>query len=348
MFDATIPPLAGATFTRHRVERVNMVRVLSSGDVAAVLKLDELLPVIEDAFRKQGRGGVERPDRPHYPVGTGLEGDEPLGTGLAMPAYVHGEPTFATKLVSVHEGNVDRDVSTVNAQIVLADAATGEPLAFLEGNRITGGRTGCVGGLAARELATGPVRLGLLGAGTQARWQARAIAAATDLERVRIYAPDETRVECAEDLSAEFDGVEVAAVGSPEAAIEDANVVVTATTSQTPVFPGEKLEPGTLVVGIGAYTAGMQEIDATTFDRAARVFADVPEEVAETGDVREAGLDADDLHPFSAVFEGAAGRGNPDEIIVVESVGSAVMDAATAGLVYEKAVEADVGTTLQF
>jgi len=339
---------AGATLTRHRIEMVGMVRVLSSGDVAAVLKLDELLPVIEDAFRKQGRGEVERPERPHYPIGTGLESDEPLGTGLAMPAYVHGEETFATKLVSVHEGNVDRDVPTINAQVVVADAATGQPLAFVEGNRITGARTGCIGGLATREMASRPVRLGLLGAGTQARWQARAIATATDLERVRIYAPDETRVECAEDLSAEFDAVEVAAVTSPEEAIEDANVVVTATTSPKPVFPGDQLEPGTLVVGIGAYTAEMQEIDPTTFDRAARIFADVPEEVAEIGDVREAGLDVDDLLPFSSVFEGEAGRGDADEIIVVESVGSAVMDAATAGLVYEKAVEEDVGTTLQF
>lgn len=324
-----------------------MVRVLSNGDVAAVLKLEQLLPVIEDAFRKQGRGAVVRPDRPHFPVGAGLEGDEPLGTGLAMPAYLHGEETFATKLVSVHEGNVDRNGSTTNAQVVVADAATGEPLAFVAGNRITGARTGCIGGLAASELATGPVRLALLGAGTQARWQARAIAAATNLERVRIYAPDETRVECADDLSAELEA-EVAAVSSPEIAIEGANVVVTATTSDTPVFPGGQLEPGTLVVGIGAYTAEMQEIDAVTVDRAARVFADVPEEVAKIGDVREAGLDVDDLFPFSAVFEGTAGRGDADEILIVESVGSAVMDAATAGLVYERAVEEDVGTTVQF
>jgi alanine dehydrogenase len=324
-----------------------MIRVLSGEDVGAVLDLSALLPVVEDAFVKQGRGAVERPERPHFPVGAGLEDEEPLGTGLTMPAYLHGDETFATKLVSVHEGNVDRDLPAVNAQVVVADAATGQPLAFLEGNRITAARTGCVGGLAARELATGPVRLGLVGAGTQARWQARAIAAATDLERVRIFAPDETRFECEAVLSDEFD-VPVAAVSSPDAAIEDANVVVTATTSPSPVFPGENLEPGTLVVAIGAYTADMQEIDATTFERAARVFADVPEEVAAIGDAIEAGLEVEDLLPFSSVFEGEAGRETDDEIVVVDSVGSAVMDAATAGLVYERAVEEDVGTNVQF
>ncbi|MFC7045265.1 ornithine cyclodeaminase family protein [Halobacteriaceae archaeon GCM10025711] len=323
-----------------------MVRILSDRDVASVLDLAALLPVVETAFRKQGRGEVERPERPHFPVGTGLDPDrpdDPLGTALTMPAYVHGADHYATKLVGVHEGNADRGLPTVNAQIALTDAATGLPSAYLAGTRITNARTGCIGGLAVRDLATGPVTLGIIGAGTQARWQARAIAAATDVESIRVYSPSDSRVDCARDLSEELDVV-ASPVETPTDAVDGADVVVTATTSTTPVFPGEALDPGTLVVAVGAYTSEMQELDAATFDRAARVFADVPEEVAGIGDVRETGVDPDALVPLSAVFEGDAGRESDDEILVVDSVGTAVLDAATAEWVFDAAAADGVGT----
>ncbi|MEF8831375.1 MAG: hypothetical protein V5A23_07560, partial [Halobacteriales archaeon] len=158
-----------------------MVRVLSDADVAAVLEVGSLLPVVAEAFRTQGRGEVERPDRPHFPVGTGLDGDDPLGTGLVMPAYLHGSDHYATKLAAVHDANPERGLPTVNAQVVLSAADTGLPVMVADATRITGARTGAIGGLAVRELATPPVTLGVLGAGTQARWQTRSVAAATDL-----------------------------------------------------------------------------------------------------------------------------------------------------------------------
>ncbi len=317
------------------------MRVLSDDDVATVLDLDSLLPVVEQAFRKQGRDEVERPERPHFPVGAGLEGDEPLGTGLTMPAYIHGAEYYATKLASVHEGNADRGLPTVQAQIALTDARTGEPAAILAGTRVTNARTGCIGGLSADHLAAGdgPVRVGVIGAGTQARWQVRAIAAARGVEEVRIYSPSESREACAADLRAE--GFDATAVDSARTAVTDAAVVVTATTATVPVFPGEALSAGTLVVAVGAYTAEMREIDVETVDRAAQLFGDVPEEVAETGDFPE--HEASAVTPLSAVFDGEAERASASDIIVVASVGSAVLDAAAASALFERALEADVG-----
>lgn len=318
------------------------MRVLSDDDVATVLELPDLLPVVEQAFIKQGRGEVERPPRPHFPVGTGLEGEEPLGTGLTMPAYVHGEDYYATKLASVHEGNVDRELPTVQAQIAVTDARTGEPAAMLAGTRVTNARTGCIGGLSVNHLANGvePVELGVVGAGTQARWQTRAIEAARGVDSVRIYSPSESREACAADLRDE--GFDAEAVDSPEAAVQDVDVVVTTTTASEPVFPGETLAPGTLVVAVGAYTAEMRELDDQTVARAAQLFADVPEEAAETGDFPSHDVEA--LTPLSAVFEGEAGRESPADIIVVASVGSAVLDAAAASALFDRARAENVGT----
>jgi alanine dehydrogenase len=321
------------------------MRVLADADVADLLSLSELLPIIETAFLKQGRGEVVRPDRPHFPLGQGLDGAEPTATGLTMPAYVHGAPYVATKLVTVHEDNPARGLPTVHAQLALADADTGEAVAFLDAVRLTNARTACIGGLAARELSNGG-RVGVLGAGTQARWQVRAIDAATGVDSVRIYAPSDSRDRCAADLRG--NGIDATAVGTPEAAVGDVDVVVTATTSTEPVFPADALSPGTLVVGIGAYTAEMRELPPELFDRAARVFADVPEEVAEIGDLQDIGVTEADLVPLSDVFEGRAGREAEAEILVVDSVGTAVLDAAAGEFVYDRAVESGAGTEIPF
>ena len=323
-----------------------MVRVLSDADVASVLDLSELLGAVAKAFHKQAAGETERPQRPHFSVGRGLCAEireEPAGTGLVMPAYVYGRPYYATKLASVHEGNLERGLATVNAQIALNQAETGLPVAYMDGTRITNARTGIVGGLAARELAEESVTLGVLGAGTQARWQTRAVAAATDLREVRFYSPSGSRKQCAEDMSAELD-VETRAVSSPAETVEGASVVITATTAREPVFPAEALAPGTVVVAVGAYTAEMQELAPEVFERAGRLFADVPEEAAETGDALAAGLEADDFRPFAELLDEER---DEHEIVVVKSVGTAVLDAVTAEYVYEAAVEDGIGSEIE-
>ncbi|ADB60422.1 Ornithine cyclodeaminase [Haloterrigena turkmenica DSM 5511] len=327
-----------------------MVRVLSDGDVASVLDLEELLPVVADAFEKQRAGEVERPERPHYPIGTGLDPDapdDPAGTGLCMPAYVHGADYAATKLATVVEDNPERGLPTVTAQIEVIDAETGRSVGYLAGNRVTSARTGCIGGLAARELAVdGPLEVAVIGAGTQARWQIRAIAAAAGVDRfesIRVFSPSDSRIDCARDLESEL-GVAATPVESPREAVTDADVVVTATTSTEPVFPGEALADGALVVAVGAYTPEMRELDDETIARAARVFADVPDEARETGDLR--GHEDLEVRPFGDVVAGADGRESPAEIVVLESVGTAVLDAATAEFVFDRAVERGLGTTV--
>jgi alanine dehydrogenase len=319
------------------------MRVLSDDDVAAVLELPALLGVLGDAFAADYRGEVVRPERPHYPIGAGLAGEPPLGTGLMMAAYIEGADHAVTKLATVHPDNPP-ERPTVNAQVALTDAATGEPAGYMDGTRLTNARTGCIGGLAVRELSTRPVRVGVLGAGAQARWQSRAIAAGSDVEWLKLYSPSDSRETCAADLREH--GIDARAVDSPAAAVEGATAVVTATTSAEPVVAADAVEEGAVVVAVGAYDAESRELPAALFDRADRVFADVPEEVAAIGDLDGTGLGVDDLVPFGAVLAGAAGRESPDELLVVESVGTATLDAAAGEHLFERATARDVGTVV--
>lgn len=76
-----------------------------------LLDLEVLLLVVKSAFVRQCRGEVEHPDRPHFSDSTGLKprpADEPLGTDLVMPAYIHGDRHYVTRLVRVQEGNRPR------------------------------------------------------------------------------------------------------------------------------------------------------------------------------------------------------------------------------------------------
>ncbi|RAW46950.1 ornithine cyclodeaminase family protein [Halorubrum sp. 48-1-W] len=331
-----------------------MVLVLSAEEVERSLDLAGLVDVVNDALVKQAAGEVERPHRPHFPVGTGLDGEEPAGTGIAMPAYVHGAEHYATKLVGVHEGNADRGLPTINAQIALTDARTGLPKAFMAGTTITNARTGCIGAVSVRELAPkageepgsepdgGGLTLGVIGAGAQARWQTRAIATVAALSDVRVHSPSDSREACATDLSEE--GIPARAVDTPRTAVEGADVVVTATTATEPVFPPDALDPGTLVVAVGAFTEGMQELHPDVLDRAERVFADVPAEVAETGDLLASDLDAEDLVELGVPLADGYDRASPDGVLVVVSVGSATLDAAAGETVYRDALEAGDGT----
>lgn len=319
-----------------------MVLVLSEAAVERTLDLAALVDVVGDALVAQAAGDVERPDRPHFPVGEGLDDGSPTGTGIAMPAYVHGAEQYATKLVGVHEGNAARDLPTINAQIVLTDARTGVPDAFMGGTTITNARTGCIGAVAARELAPDRITLGVIGAGAQARWQTRAIRTVAELDDVRVYSPSDSRNACADDLSEE--GVPARAVESPAAAVSGADVVVTATTATEPVFPPDALDPGTLVVAIGAFTAEMQELDPAVIDRSETVFADVPDEVAGTGDLLAADCDADDLVPLGDALADGYDRRSAEAVLTVASVGSATLDAAASATIYTAAVEAGEGT----
>jgi alanine dehydrogenase len=318
-----------------------MVTVLTDTDVRSLIQLPDIADVVEEAQIKHDAGAVERPDRSHYPIGGGLQGDDPFGTGLVMPAYIHGKDHFATKMASVYETNSEKGLPTVHSNLVLADAHTGKPVAFMNANSITNARTGCIGGVAVRELANKPVELAVIGAGVQARWQIRAVDALCELERVAVYSPSDSKYELADELSSS--GIATHAAESPDSAVRNANTVITATTSPTPVFSAEAIQNGTLIVGIGAFRADMQELEPAVFDKADRVFADVPEEVAEIGDITGSSLSEDQLIPLGEIFKDNGDRTSTNEIIVVESVGSAVFDVATAAHIYSSARESSLG-----
>jgi ornithine cyclodeaminase/alanine dehydrogenase-like protein (mu-crystallin family) len=265
------------------------------------------------------------------------------GVTLLMPAHLKQTGDFVLKVVSVYGQNPAKGLPTVTATVLVLDPETGLPLAFMDGDSLTALRTGAAGGLAADLLARRDARRAVLfGAGVQARTQLLAALAVRALEEVTIVDPVPA---AAARLASEIESWENAPavkLGSDPAVVAGADIVMAATTTTTPLFDGNLLKPGTHVTGVGSFTPDMQEIDATTVQRA-RVVVDSREAcLAEAGDIikADAKIDAE----IGEIVNGTQpGRQSEDEITFFKSVGVAAQDAAAAAAVLAGAQEENLG-----
>ena len=182
----------------------------------------------------------------------------------------------------------------------------------------------------------------------------RAVSTVRDFERVSVYSPTkEHREAFAAEWNDELDAT-VAAVASSAAAVEDADVVITATTASEPVFDGELLPDGAHVTAMGQYDPKKRELDATTIARSVYV-PDLRERIHQDAGsfilAREEGaVDDDHVHgELGDVIAGSApGRQSPDDVTIFDSGGTAIETVAAAKLLYDRAVEEGRGQVMEF
>jgi ornithine cyclodeaminase/alanine dehydrogenase-like protein (mu-crystallin family) len=239
---------------------------------------------------------------------------------------------------------------TIRFRVFLYDYETGRILAVMEGNRLGQMRTGAATAVAARRLApTEPGALALFGTGLQAWGQLEALMRVTSPSEVRVYSRDEAgRRAFAERATAAFD-VAVTPATDPAECVADASIVVTATTSKDPVFPGSSLTPGGFVAAVGANLRIKRELDGKALQRIDRIIVDDLETAR-----RESGLL---LTPMEAGFmhwseieslprlaaEMTPPRRTEEETLCFHSLGSATWDLASAMVAWRRATAAGAG-----
>ncbi len=323
--------------------------VLSRREIRQAVTMAEAVPAVERAFGAFSAGETVTPIR------TPVKVPEYHGVSLFMPGYVPALAALGMKAVSVFGDNPARGKPTINALALLLDPESGEPLAVLEAGYLTAIRTGAATGVAAKYLARADARVAaVFGAGIQARTQLAGIMAVRPVKEVRVYDLNPAAVESyIREMAAELADPELAwvAAATPAAAVTGADVVLTATTSTRPVFPGDRLEPGVHISGVGSYTPQMQEVDETTLLRADKVVVDSVEAAwEEAGDLiipLEQGRITRSI-VYAEIGEIIAGkkpgRESEKEITFFKTVGLAVQDMAVARLVYDRAVAGKLGT----
>lgn len=301
----------------------------------------DAIQAVAEGFRALSDGRAHAPARVGVPLREG-------GVTLAMPCSIEGLPYASVKVVSVAPANLGFGIPLISATLVLLDVTTGSPLALLDGTSLTALRTGASGGVAARALALGDARiLALFGVGAQARTQLLAAVAVRPLTEVRVVARDPAHV--AAFLAWARSVPELAAVSLREAtaadALRGAHIVITATSSATPVFDGALLEAGVHITAVGSFRPTTRELDAATV-RGARIVVDEREAAfVEAGELQ--GLRPEDAVEIGAVLAGTAvGRRSDDERTIFKSVGNAVQDLVVAARVYERSLAEGFGESV--
>jgi len=319
--------------------------ILSEEDVKKVLSLEEVTDAVESAFRMKGLGHAQMPPK-QYLFLNKYNGD--LRT---MPAYLEETDVVAVKVVNSHPENRKHGLPTVMATIILVDPRTGAPKAIMGGTWITALRTGAAGAIAAKYLANpNPKTVGVVGAGTQARTQLMGLQLVfKTIEEVRLWdRAEKAALKYAEEMKMKCNQAFIYSVKGIKEAVQGADIIVTATPSRKPLVSAEWVNEGTHINCIGADAPGKQELDPAILIKS-KIVVDDWSQSCHGGEINvplaKGIIDKKDV--WGDICEIVAGlkhgRTSPDEITVFTSTGLAIQDAATANVVYQKAVKEKIG-----
>ncbi|MEG0856666.1 MAG: ornithine cyclodeaminase family protein [Terrisporobacter sp.] len=323
--------------------------LLTKNDIKKVFTMKDSIEANKVAYKLFSQGKSE------VPLRTVIPAPKEKGTFLFMPSYVEELDVAGLKVVNIFPENIKENLPTAPAQVLLIDGKNGIINAILDGTYVTQLRTGAASGVAFDVLATKGSKIGaLIGTGSQAECQLEAMITACDLDIVKVYSRNKDRKEAfVNEMKEVFKlyNTEIIGTDSCDEAIEDADIIVTVTASNIPVFDGTKVKKGATVSCVGSYQHDMQEMDPEILKRASKVYFDSQEAVlSESGDItiplKEGIVTKEDFTGDigDMLLGNIAGRENDEEIIVFKNVGIGVLDLITARAVYLKANENGIGT----
>jgi len=323
-------------------------RLLTRDQVRGLMAMPEVIAAVEGAFRAFSAGEVEQP--PYM----GLHLSQP-GAEIDFKAGYHaGMERVSLKASSggFRDNPVRLGLPNGMGTVLLFDGRSGALVCAMDGSLLTGFRTGAAGAVSVRALARDESRvLAMIGTGNQARMQVRAIREVMEVARIHAWGRSPAGLAAFKaEVEAEF-GLPVIPADSAQAAVAEADVVITTTRASGVVLRAGWLRPGTHVVAIGADQTGKQELDPEIF-RHARIIADSRAQCMDKGEVQHAlraGIVSAIHAELGEVLLGRApGRERRDQITLFDSTGMAIQDTATAALILGRAEARGIGTLFDF
>jgi alanine dehydrogenase len=322
------------------------ILVLSASEVRKILTMHDIIEAVEESFRAYGKGSSKL-----APVIDTIV-DNYHGEHEIKSGYVEGYCVGA-KIITYYENNRPRyGLPNLWGIIVLNDLTDGRPLAVIDGTYITASRTGAAGAVAAKYLARKDSdRVGVIGAGTQGRYQVSALSEILKIKNVRVY---DSASEIAENYVREMSGqfnFQIEHAQTPEEAVQGADVIVTATPSTKPIILNEWIKEGVHINAIGADAPGKQELDEAIVPRA-KVVVDNIAQCIERGEIqtaiRRGLLKKEDVYSelSDIVLSRKPGRTTPKEITLFDATGMAVQDITTAYTVFQLAKKKGLGAKI--
>ncbi|MDI6854674.1 MAG: ornithine cyclodeaminase family protein [Deltaproteobacteria bacterium] len=325
-----------------------MSLILTSSEVMQILTMDLALAAAWEAFTAYGEGRVNMPPKAYLNLAAG-DFRAMYGEIFLKRGHVCG-----LKWVNVHPENPKRGLLTVMAKIILNDPETGLEWADMDGTHITNFRTGAAGGVAAEVLSRPDARrLGVIGAGQQARTQIAAVLKVRPIEEVIICdCAHKQALTLKEEVQAAY-GVKTRLEPTPQETALASDILVTATPSRIPLVERRWVKPGTHINAIGADAAGKQELDPDIL-KAAKIVVDDWAQASHSGEINVP-LSRGDITPeqvYGSLGEVVAGRKpgrqSAEEITVFDSTGLIIQDLSLGFEVYLEARKRGLGEMKDF
>jgi alanine dehydrogenase len=297
--------------------------ILREADVQELIEMDDVIAAVTAAMKELGEGTAQNEPRRRVFAPGGL-------LNVMFASYPGGRLT-GLKAYTVADGRA--------RMLVVLFGLDGSLEAIVESDFMGAYRTGAASAVAARALARpGPATVALIGAGWQANTQALAISRVLEIKELRVFSRDhDRRAEFAREQEAQL-GIATIAAGSAELAVRGADVVVTMTTSPTPVLEADWVEPHALVIAAGSNWRTKAEVPAELVAKAHTVVVDqLAAAQLESGDLITA-QEAGKFEWSRAVELGTILAGkwkSPEEqgITLFESHGLALWDLAAGSVV---------------
>jgi len=319
--------------------------VVPEKEIAALIDRKASFTAVENVF-----AAMARKDAYNFPVIR-----EAIGHADALYGFKSGfdRSSLALGLKSggYWPGNIEKDLTNHQSTVVLFDADTGQVKALVGGNLLTALRTAAASAVSIKHLAPKGARtLGMIGAGHQSGFQLRAAVEQRDFDRVIgwNYHPEllPQLEKVAIDIGLPFTTVELEQLG------EQADVIISITSSFDPILMDAQVKGGTHIACMGTDTKGKQELDAALIARAT-VFTDEIAQATTIGECQHAVTDGTlketDITELGRVINGDhQGRSSDDELTVFDGTGVGLQDLAVASAVVNRALEKGVAIEVDF
>ena len=329
------------------------ILVLKESDISSIITMSDIISADKEAL------SIYSNHQSYIPLRTNIDIPQYNGQCLFMNGYASPAKALGVKIVSVYPDNINKNISSVPATMVLVNAETGFVNALIDGTYLTRLRTGAISGLATDMLARKDSKiLALFGTGGQAISQLEAILTVRKIELVKVYdIMFERAVNFAKKMtelySKKFNNVKIIAVRNSDEAVENADIITTVTTSKKPVFSANKIKSNVHINGVGSYTPEMCEIPEEILVKANKIFVDTKDgAINESGDliqpIKKGLINIDKINgELGEVINGKIkGRENDEEMTFFKTTGSAVLDLVAAQKIYEIAKKKKIGKVI--
>jgi len=310
-----------------------MTIILNSSEIKKCIHLNEqLIPVIEDAFKSLALGKTTMP-----PI-LRLDIEKYHGESDVKAAYIEGLDSYAIKVASGFFNNPKLGLPSSNGLMILLDSQTGVlKSVLLDKGYLTDVRTAIAGAIAAKHLSNKEAsNAGIIGAGIQAKMQLEALLLVRKIKSANLWSRDSEKTKIfAENLKKTIN-ININLCETPHEVVNLSEIVITTTPSKSPIIKSEWLKKGLHITAMGSDAEQKNELDPQIIKDCDLYIPDNQSQTSILGELHHAikngiissEIEFNDLGQI--ILDPSLGRKNINDITIADLTGTGVQDTAIA------------------